>query len=59
MTYTLKDHRDSSFEIESDTLKPIIEYLGYPVDYDEYDVQQKLQEDNEGMAFYYLEVEGE
>ena len=58
MTYILKDGRDRSFEIESNDLGEIKEYLGIDnPEWDAYDVKDYLQNENQGMDFYYLEIE--
>ena len=55
--YRLYDGRDNSFEIVTDNLQEITDYLGeeYKDCTDIFDVSEKLDYENDGMDFYHIE----
>ena len=57
--YKLVDQRiRNEVIVESKSLEPICRYLGYPANMDEFEIKERLAEENDGLAGYELvEVE--
>lgn len=53
--YMLVDQRnENEIIVESNSLEPICRYLGYPTNLDEFDVKERLNKENDGLAGYDL-----
>lgn len=53
--YMLVDQRNENETIvESNSLEPICRYLGYPANLDEFDIKERLNRENDGLAGYEL-----
>lgn len=53
--YMLVDQRcDNEIIVESNSLEPICRYLGYPANLDEFEIKERLNRENDGLAGYDL-----
>lgn len=54
MKIRVTDGRDYKFELIG-TLKEVCDYFGYEDVEDFYDLEDRVEEDNDGMNFYHVE----